>query len=271
MKQSTWGLSSPCDTQHKLVTSPVFSPTVLACLRLTLAFYTLFTILFTLIWDSVSLHDASSYFSYFTQLTYIGLCSYFWASGVQTFAYARWRRYPLQFWPRALQFLHLLLQSTIVTFPIIVTIVYWALLSSASTFATRYSAYSAVSLHILNTVFALFEILLTNSPPAPWITLIFGILFLAGYLGVAYITHATQGFYTYSFLNPSLHHARIAGYIVAIGVGECVVFTIVRGVVVLRQRLFAGRGLISPSSEDNEPREQIDDWEHVDRPKTPVV
>lgn len=59
-------------------------------------------------------------------------------------------------------------------------------------------------MHIFNTVFALTEIFMTNSPPAPWLTLAFGILFLAGYLGVAYITHATQGFYSTLTLSPSL-------------------------------------------------------------------
>jgi len=58
------------------------------------------------------------YFSYFTNLTYIGLCAYFFASGVQTAAYAseKGRGYPLQRWPRVLQVLHVLLHSTIITY-----------------------------------------------------------------------------------------------------------------------------------------------------------
>ena len=60
---------------------------------------------------------ACSYFSYFTHLSYIGLCAYFCAAGVQTFFYARsGKGYPLQSWPRALQYLHVLLYSTIVTY-----------------------------------------------------------------------------------------------------------------------------------------------------------
>lgn len=53
------GLSLPFDSQHKLVTSPFFSPTVLASIRLIIAFYSLFTLVFVLIWEAVVLHDAS--------------------------------------------------------------------------------------------------------------------------------------------------------------------------------------------------------------------
>lgn len=63
-----------------------------------------------------------SFFSYFTNLTFIGTCSYFFAAGVQTFFFARKHRvgsgeeYPLQEWPRLLQYLHVLLSSTVMTF-----------------------------------------------------------------------------------------------------------------------------------------------------------
>jgi hypothetical protein len=61
---------------------------------------------------------ACRYFSYFTNLTYIGLCAYFFASGVQTVAYAsrKERSYPLQRWPKVFQFLHVLLHATIITY-----------------------------------------------------------------------------------------------------------------------------------------------------------
>jgi hypothetical protein len=45
-------------------------------------------------------------------------------------------------------------------------------------------------------------------------------------LGVAYITHATQGIYVYSFLNPS-KGAILAGYICGIFAGCMVIFAIV--------------------------------------------
>ncbi|KIM37586.1 hypothetical protein M413DRAFT_13279 [Hebeloma cylindrosporum] len=277
---SLLGVPSPTtfDAPHKYVTSPIpllRSPLVLASTRMLIAIYTLATLLTTLIRKSVVDHAGDSYFSYFTYLTFTGLCAYYFAAGVQTTVYAlAWRRngagvgYALQRWPRPLQALHVILQSSVITFPILVTIVFWALLASSSTFSTPYSAWSNISVHIFNTVFALFEILCTNSPPAPWITLPFCILFLAMYLGVAYITHATQGIYTYSFLDPQKQGPTLAAYIVGILVGYSIVFSLVRGVVVLRERwamknghvLRVSGGIVRPSASID------DDWEEVESP-----
>jgi len=49
---------------------------------------------------------------------------------------------------------------------------------------------------------------------------------IACYLGVAYITHATQGIYVYGFLNPS-KGPILAAYIVGILIGNVLVFAIV--------------------------------------------
>lgn len=49
---------------------------------------------------------------------------------------------------------------------------------------------------------------------------------LGAYLGVAYITHATQGIYVYSFLNPS-KGAIVAAYICGIFAGTLVIFALV--------------------------------------------
>jgi hypothetical protein len=48
----------------------------------------------------------------------------------------------------------------------------------------------------MNSGFALFEVLFTRAGPMPWTHIPFLILLLGGYLGVAYITYATQGFYS---------------------------------------------------------------------------
>lgn len=57
-------------------------------------------------------------------------------------------------------------------------------------------AWSNVSQHAMNCSFILFEILLTNAGPSPWSHIIPCFVLFACYLGVAYITHATQGFYS---------------------------------------------------------------------------
>ena len=56
------------------------------------------------------------FFSYFTHLSAIGLCAYFWAAGVQTSMYTLRKKYPLRHWPRFFQLLHLWLYATITTF-----------------------------------------------------------------------------------------------------------------------------------------------------------
>ena len=138
---------------------------------------------------------------------------------------------------------------------------------------------------MFNTVFALFEILCTNSPPAPWITLPFGILFLAMYLGVAYITHATLGIYSmffisieaiplipvfpaYSFLNPATQGATLAAYICGIPIGYTIIFILVRGIAVLRERWAVKNGhVLRTGGGGAEVRPTIDDdWEEVESP-----
>jgi hypothetical protein len=60
------------------------------------------------------------------------------------------------------------------------------------------AAWANISRHALNTAFVLFEIALTRVGPTPWAHMLFLVLILAAYLGVAYITHVTQGFYSSS-------------------------------------------------------------------------
>ncbi|GAW08020.1 hypothetical protein LENED_010055 [Lentinula edodes] len=204
-----------------------------------IALYTLATLLVILIWQATILHDADGYFSYFTELTHIGICSYYWASFTQTLFYALRQRhsiertpeYPLQRWPRIFQLLHVMLGTTIISYPILVTIVFWALLASPAVFSTKFGTWSNISIHVLNTAWSLFEMIGTNSPPPRWSMLPCMIIILALYLALAYVTHATQGFYPYSFLNPSTSHSLLAGYIIGIAVAACIVFTLGKTII----------------------------------------
>ncbi|EIW60734.1 uncharacterized protein TRAVEDRAFT_64129 [Trametes versicolor FP-101664 SS1] len=265
------GVSAPFDPNRNLVTSPVCSPLVLAIIRLALGSYALFVVLFHLIWDAVRDHDADSFFSYFTHLSYIGLVAYYFAAGVQTLCYALkgGKEYPLQKWPRPLQLLHTLLYSTITTYPLVVTVIFWALLSGPSTFDTRFDTWINISQHAMNSAYALFEITLTNAGPSPWLHLPLCVFMLACYLGVAYITHATQGFYTYSFLDPQKEGAKLAGYIIGVGVAEVLAFLLARGLAVLRVRLTRRGAWRRANSLDQ--GQAIDEWEDVERPKSPTV
>ncbi|KAF9482849.1 hypothetical protein BDN70DRAFT_904449 [Pholiota conissans] len=234
--------TSDFDRNVRLVTSYILSPVQLGLIRTLFALYTLVTLIFVMVWEGTKTKDIDAFFSYFTNLSYIGICAYFLAAGTQTLLFVKYSRggehhYPLQTWPRPLRCLHIFLLSTIITFPILVTIVYWALLSSSSTFTTPYSAWTNVSKHALNTAFAFFEICVTNIEPSTWIHLFTTIVILGGYLGVAYITHATQGFYTYSFLDPSKGSKKLVIYVIGIALGQCLVFSIVNGVIYIRKSL----------------------------------
>ena len=67
-------------------------------------------------------------------------------------------------------------------------------------------------MHALNSVFAGLEIILPRSDPHPWLLLVPMIVILALYLGLAYLTHATEGFYVYSFLNMYVNLLFFATY-----------------------------------------------------------
>ncbi|KAF5309440.1 hypothetical protein D9619_012459 [Psilocybe cf. subviscida] len=235
-------------------------PLMLAAVRLLVAGYTFVTLVVKLALEVQMEGNADSFLSYFTDLTFIGLCAYYFAAGTQTLAYALVMRrrgdevsskrtvYPLQWWWRSLQALHVVLYATIVNMPIIVTVVFWALLANASTLDTPFDAWSNISVHALNSVFALFEILFTNSPPTPWLTLASNIAVLSGYLCVAYITHATQGIYTYGFLDPSKQHGLVAAYVFGIAVAECIVFGLVRSIILYRERWGVCGGRVSSTA-----------------------
>ncbi|KAF7290479.1 hypothetical protein MKEN_01498500 [Mycena kentingensis (nom. inval.)] len=254
------------DPQARYVTSPWMSAGALGLMRGVLGLYGLATTCTTLAFD-VKFGNGDSFLSYFTDLAYIGLTAYLIAAAVQSLAYARYGTYPLRRWPRLLQWLHVVLQSTTTTFPFIVTIVFWALLASPEVFDTTYSTYSNISVHAP-------QLPLRPARPPP-------------------ITHPArpvahpppcisssspptsasrtsprtqQGFYPYSFLdpNPDSGSGRLLGaYIVGIAVGEAVVFCVVRGVVLLRVRL-ARRLARAGEGDGDVEREGLEDWEEVD-------
>ena len=73
-----------------------------------------------------------------------------------------------------------------------------AVLYDGRWFPVHFNAWSNTSIHALNTVFAGFEIFIPRTVPPPPLHLLLLIIILALYLGLAYLTKATQGFYTYS-------------------------------------------------------------------------
>jgi hypothetical protein len=62
------------------------------------------------------------------------------------------------------------------------------------------------------------------------------IILLLLYLGLAYLTHATQGFYVYNFLNPDTGAGRVTGYCFGIFAAIVVIFFVVWGLIWTRRR-----------------------------------
>ena len=140
------GAPQPFDPSHRFTTSYLLPPILLAVVRLVFSIYTFTTTFFILAWDGVhKRHDLDRhYFSYFTDLSYWGLAFYFLFSSLHTFSYARNGRAWLQKWPLALQVAHTAFYTTIVTFPILVTVVFWAILYSGTWFPDHFEGWSNV-------------------------------------------------------------------------------------------------------------------------------
>ncbi|KAI1346143.1 hypothetical protein F5Y01DRAFT_298603 [Xylaria sp. FL0043] len=236
----TFGDHQLWDPSHRFQTSWLVPPYVLFAIRLLLSLYAFTTLLFNIGYVCATpsqggCDSARSNFSYFTVLSYWGVAFYFLIAAFHTFIYARRGSAPLDTWPRSLQYLHSLYYSSVTVFPFVVVIVFWALLASPTALSTEYLAWINISQHILNSVFAFLEIVLPRTRPPPWSHLPFLIFLLALYLALAYLTHATKGFYTYSFLDPSLQGSLVAAYVFGIAIGVSILFAVVWGLIWLRR------------------------------------
>src|SRR5262245_9883590 len=92
----------------------------------------------------------------------------------------------------------------------------------------------------MTVLFSLFEIIFATTIPPPWLHIPFLLLLLLLYVSLAYLTHAAQGFYTYSFLDPGVngaHSGRVAAYAFAILAALLVVFGLVRLAIWQRRRI----------------------------------
>lgn len=101
-----------------------------------------------------------------------------------------------------------------------------------------------ISEHGIIGLYSLLEIFLTTTPPHPLLNLAFLILILLLYLSLAYLTHYTQGWYTYSFLDPGdhgQHNGKVAAYCFIILAIILVVFFVTWGLIWLRRKLTQGK------------------------------
>jgi len=113
----------------------------------------------------------------------------------------------------------------------------------------------------MNSGYALFEILFTRVDPPPFIHMVCLIVILAFYLALAYITHATEGWYVYSFLDSS-NGPILAAYIAGIAVAAVVIFAIVncviRGRKWLTEVIFHKTGKFGAAGRDFEPAIELE-------------
>ena len=241
------------DPDHTFTTSWLLPPFLLSLLRLLIFLYCIVV----QIYDGVATsYSNGQEFSYFTVLTFWGITFYMLVAGIHTLLYALKGRSWLASWPRSLQALHSFYYTTIVTFPVLVTIIYWAILYEGPWFPSVFdrwsnvrvssqpvdiivpaNRYCQISRHALNTLFSLLEISLpaTNAPPL--LHLVGLVLLLLMYLALAYITHATQGFYVYSFLDPDKGSGKVTGYCFGIFAAILIIFFVVWGLIWVRRRI----------------------------------
>ncbi|KAI9759617.1 MAG: hypothetical protein M4579_002185 [Chaenotheca gracillima] len=237
---SLLGVDTPFDPTYRFATSWLLPPWALFGLRIFMSLYAFTTIIAILTYTgvTVSAEAAGERFPYFTSITYWGLAFYTLFAAIHTFGYAKTGTPYLNRWPRPLQALQSVFYSTIVTLPILVTVVFWAILFSPGIFNNKYATWSNISQHALNSFYALTEIIIPRTSPPPWLHLAILIIILALYVGTAYITYADEGIYVYDFLNPKLHGSgRVAIYAVIILAAIIIIFLLVVGMIYLRRWL----------------------------------
>ncbi|KAK8164184.1 hypothetical protein IWX90DRAFT_251084 [Phyllosticta citrichinensis] len=232
--------AGPFDPSHRYETSWLLSPGALFAYRATLSSYAFIATFVNLGWNGTHGGTAGQSFSYFTNLTYWGLSFYFAVAAAHTGTYWLTGRPLLARWPRWCQELHAIFYSTITVFPFIVTIVFWAILFPGY-FETTFAAWYNTTAHALNSVFALVEIVLPRTQIRPWWHIGPLIFLLACYLGLAYVTHATEGFYVYSFLDVQANGSGVvAGYCFGIAIGCFIIFALVDGIIWARVKVTEG-------------------------------
>lgn len=95
----------------------------------------------------------------------------------------------------------------------------------------------------MNSLTALLEIILPSTNPPPFLHIVFLVIILALYLALAYLTDATQGWYTYNFLDTQggRKSGKVAAVIFVILAAALVLFLIVWSVIWLRRKLTGGK------------------------------
>ncbi|KIW95726.1 uncharacterized protein Z519_04311 [Cladophialophora bantiana CBS 173.52] len=249
--------TTPLDKNNIFVSSWVLPPLLHGCLRVLLGLYVFAAIIYSYTWfsgniDIYHLHDVDepSYttaigssaigrsFSYFTYLSYYGQGFYFFVTAVDTFFYTKtgtsWLHNRL---PPSLQILHSLYYSMVTCFLILVTLTFWCTMYFGPWYKVTFDAWANISVHAMNTFMALLEIILPTTEPFPWTHLPFLMTIQSLYLGLAYLTRATDGFWVHEWLDPELGKWKVAVHVVCYSVVTVVIFVFLRYTIWVRNWL----------------------------------
>ncbi|KIY63109.1 hypothetical protein CYLTODRAFT_382734 [Cylindrobasidium torrendii FP15055 ss-10] len=215
---------------YLFVTSPFLPPSLLGTIRLAFSLYTLVTLVLYLVFGAKGQsEDASSFFAIFTLLSYIGTFAYFAVAAGHTILYSR-GKFPFESWPAIIRWMHIWLFSTVSCFPLVITLIYYPIFGYNP--PSNIDSWLWISMHGVNALFSIFEIVMTNCPPGPWRILIGDIALIAGYVGIAYVTRDTKGF----------NSTFLGMYIAILFAAEVVMFCVVQGLLFLRRYLVERAG-----------------------------
>ncbi|KAG0328013.1 hypothetical protein BG004_002633 [Podila humilis] len=206
-----------------MVTSNWVGPKMLAGIRIVETVYVWIVIIY--IWATSK--NAGDYLKYFTNLTFFGLSVYLLCTSLWSIGYlrqpsserARWINDKASNW---FGYLHWLLYSTVITFHIVVPIVFWTLLTGGVNPVTAAGRWTNYSVHLLDGILALSELIFNRHFLQPIHS-----FFVAGvmvfYMFLTFVVYKTQGTWVYPFLNWD-QGAKAAIYYVGIAVGLFLIF-----------------------------------------------
>ena len=214
----------------RTVESPYLKPIYLCLIRATLALYSWlsFGVYFGLLASQPSKFLRKQAWKLLGDVmfhSYLGMAIYFTFAAYHTLRYILRDRDSLARWPKALQLAHLMVQTTVLTFPLFCTVVYlyWTLPALPGWSTRPLSRWSTVTFYMLNTVFSYLELGVSAVRPRPWSHLLVVVFILGCYLAFHSILVAATGgkVWVYTVLKYSLSINK--GWISAVrAVGLCV-------------------------------------------------
>ncbi|KAG0367191.1 hypothetical protein BC939DRAFT_450849 [Gamsiella multidivaricata] len=227
---------------NRIVTSHLVSPMTLAIVRGIEFLYTFVTSI--IVWATTK--AAVDYFQYFTHLSYFGLMAYLFASTVWSTLYlrrpeserAKWLRSGSPWWG----YTHWLFYSTVVTYAVVIPIVFWSYLAWDRASWTRMEYFRNISVHALNGVFgAVVELILNRHFLLPVHSLFVAAVMIL-YMLMTFLVFAGQGTWVYPFLDWSQGPIAAAYYFI-VAAGLFVIYFILYFLHKYRNKWLAKRSI----------------------------